>query len=499
MKSIINSLSYYRANQYIALSAIKRKLSVICIVSAALILFYLVHNAVYTTQEKLPSPPVLIQPLLEKKKVRYNSVDRPCIEPHCEIECFMTYDAEEKNGTIHSSSLSEIQKQHLMIDMGKDSLVNDLISFIPPFKICPDHRQAAELSEKNISRNLEFYPLLFGFVDRYLYKTISRQILTNNQMYTVEQMCLPKKSMDFSELIPGKFHTYKYAFENEQDYRRMYSLAYFAVTMKKAGWDCNRHYEIISSGTIPYFDNLTSAGQHTLSLLPKSLLYEAQKLPGVSRENLTINHTLFDVNQYYLLLHRLLYYAKYRLTTTKIVEYILKVINYPLHLSSKHSVLFIAHGTCDFMKDFMLDGFTRVFEENLHVFQPPAFLYDYPASKRWTPEETTAYFGEPLYGSGFGFKLSLKKYFHLYVRDKKELPTEKVMQELIENKTFSLIVYGSIWRASSLLSIVTKHYERSRIVIIDGQDEGHMGGRADVSKQGYYFCREIQDDCKKFI
>ena len=97
-------------------------------------------------------------------------------------------------------------------------------------------------------------------------------------------------------------------------------------------------------------------------------MYEAQKLPGVNRQNLTIDHTLFDIDQYYLILHRLLYYAKHRLTTTKIVEYILKVVKYPLDSSQNHSVLFIANYLCDFMKDFMLDGFTRVFKENLHVF-----------------------------------------------------------------------------------------------------------------------------------
>jgi hypothetical protein len=86
------------------------------------------------------------------------------------------------------------------------------------------------------------------------------------------------------------------------------------------------------------------------------------------------------------------------------------------------------------------------------------------------------------------------------VRDKEDLPTENVMQQYIENKNFSLIVFGSIMRASNLFSVIKKHYERSRIVIIDGQDQGHMDGRIDYSKDGYYFCREIPDNCQdKFI
>ncbi|CAF2876388.1 unnamed protein product [Rotaria sp. Silwood2] len=152
---------------------------------------------------------------------------------------------------------------------------------------------------------VEFYPIVFGFIDQYLFESIPRQVLFNQQLKIIDQICLPKKSKDFSELIPGQLKTYKFGFENELDYRRLYSTAYFAITMKKGGWDCNRHYEIISSGTMPFFDQLNKAGNYTLSLLPKSILYEAQTIPGVIRYNMSINHQLFDLNQYNILLHRL--------------------------------------------------------------------------------------------------------------------------------------------------------------------------------------------------
>ncbi len=79
-------------------------------------------------------------------------------------------------------------------------------------------------------------------------------------------------------------------------------------------------------------------------------------------KDLTINHQLFNVSQYYLILHRLLYYAKHRLTTIKIVEYILNVTKYSMEPSQKHSILFISHYKSDYMKDYMLHGFTRIFE-----------------------------------------------------------------------------------------------------------------------------------------
>lgn len=45
----------------------------------------------------------------------------------------------------------------------------------------------------------------------------------------------------------------RYAFDREEDYYADLRGASFAVTMKKAGWDCMRHYEIAASGTVPCF------------------------------------------------------------------------------------------------------------------------------------------------------------------------------------------------------------------------------------------------------
>jgi hypothetical protein len=357
----------------------------------------------------------------EKQSSSYYSVPMPCIEPHCEIQCSVTYDSHENDGIIRRESLTPIQQEHLMIDLGRDTIVQKLINSIPSYKLCQSSLSSNETSVK-------FYPIAFGFVEQYLPQTISRQVFINNQIQTVDQICLPKKTKDFSDLIPGRMETYKFHFEHEADYRRLYSTAYFAITMKKGGWDCNRHYEIITSGTMPFFDQLHQVGNHTLSLLPKLILHAAQILPGVNRQNLGINHTFFDVNQYQLLLHRLIYYAKHRLTTVKIVEYILKIIQYPITSSS---VLYISHGEPDYMKDFMLHGFTKLFGENLHVYQPPSYMYQYPLSRMWTDEQTRNYYGHKLYGFGYGYKLTLKNYMHLYERDRKDFSNLTIVRNNI--------------------------------------------------------------------
>jgi len=73
-------------------------------------------------------------------------------------------------------------------------------------------------------------------------------------------------------LIPGKIKTYIY--NNENEYYNMYKDSIFAITYKKAGWDCLRHYEILMNGCIPLFFNLSECPVNTMVNLPKKLLLE---------------------------------------------------------------------------------------------------------------------------------------------------------------------------------------------------------------------------------
>lgn len=44
-----------------------------------------------------------------------------------------------------------------------------------------------------------------------------------------------------------------YAFDDEAAYRTDLQRSHFGVTMRKAGWDCMRHYEIAANGAVPCF------------------------------------------------------------------------------------------------------------------------------------------------------------------------------------------------------------------------------------------------------
>lgn len=63
-----------------------------------------------------------------------------------------------------------------------------------------------------------------------------------------------------------------YIYKNEIDYYNGYRESRFAYTMKKAGWDCLRHYEILTNGSIPLFLDISNCPQNTCTSLPKQLL-----------------------------------------------------------------------------------------------------------------------------------------------------------------------------------------------------------------------------------
>jgi hypothetical protein len=118
------------------------------------------------------------------------------------------------------------------------------------------------------------------------------------------------KTQDYGSIIPGQGG---YTFDVEQEYYNDYNKSYFGVTMKKAGWDCMRHYEILANNCIPYFTDLEECPQYTLTNLPKELLLEAKEL--------TNN---FEEQKYFSILNELFEYTKNNLTTKNLAKYVLE-------------------------------------------------------------------------------------------------------------------------------------------------------------------------------
>lgn len=67
-----------------------------------------------------------------------------------------------------------------------------------------------------------------------------------------------------------------YIYKTEADYYQQYAESCYGATMQKAGWDCMRHYEILSQWCIPYFRVLESLPNLICHNLPRPELMLAK-------------------------------------------------------------------------------------------------------------------------------------------------------------------------------------------------------------------------------
>jgi hypothetical protein len=119
------------------------------------------------------------------------------------------------------------------------------------------------------------------------------------------------KTQEYATCIPGQPETY--VFKEETPYYEDYQKSYYGVTMKKAGWDCMRHYEILGNYCIPYFIGLEDCPKNTLVNFPKELLLEGRELANN-----------FDEQKYFSILNELFDYTKNNLTTKNLAQYVLE-------------------------------------------------------------------------------------------------------------------------------------------------------------------------------
>lgn len=253
---------------------------------------------------------------------------------------------------------------------------------------------------------------------------------------------IPAKNRDFAFIIPGQLSTYIY--HDEATYYNDYQRSYFAVTTKKAGWDCLRHYEILANGCIPYFLNLDECPDNTMSLFPKDLIKEAMSLPGVSY--LAIDHTKFDKKRYYEILATLLEHTRKHLTGKAMAQYILDAIHY----RGSGKILYLSQDTYpDYLRCLTLAGLKDLLGDR--VIDVPKIDHLY---KTYSNDIRL------LYGRG----ITYTKLIHDDFVDREDI------EGRIKRKEFDLIIYGSVHRGMPFYDLVYKTYEPERIVYLCGED-----------------------------
>ena len=304
---------------------------------------------------------------------------------------------------------------------------------------------------------------------------------------------VPAKDQSLGSVIPGKKSTYIW---DEQKYYDDLQKSLFVLTVKKAGWDCFRHNEILSSGSLPLFIDISGCPSAALGLHPKKLYSLLLSFPGLLRgpllkapsdylespQQLSVDWGQFDEAMYRLTAQALLQYTRNVLSCERVASYLLDVVaassskraarnssstvpfepmqqlrgsgvdssnfNYTSSYTGRrarrdsspfpHSILFLTHrslGPGDYMVELLLLGLKNIMD--------PAHVLDFPRRNciyRDTGQfNRSAYLEgkQHLYGGGFTFGYRLED-----VLTDSDRAEAAVLQRL-KRKEFDLIVVPS--------------------------------------------------------
>jgi hypothetical protein len=271
---------------------------------------------------------------------------------------------------------------------------------------------------------------------------------------------IPEKTKVLATCIPGKHDTY--VFENETDYYQDYRNSMFALTTKKGGWDCYRHYEILANGCIPVFPDLIHCPALTMTTFPRKLIFDANDIVPKHPE------------QYNEWANKLLEYTKANLTTDSTARYILSVCGKPIEGAK---VLFLSESTGylnNYLRCLTLHGFRTLLGANCHDYPRVNHMYkDYDGGS-WN-----------LWGKGFGCSRLLNA-------ESRDASRDSTIEEDIRNRYYDLIVYGNIHLSTPLRDLVDQYYPPSSVALLCGDDSHEQCPLFQYAPQGYRcFMREI--------
>ena len=123
----------------------------------------------------------------------------------------------------------------------------------------------------------------------------------------------------------------------ERSYYADIERSYFGLTWKKAGWDCLRHLELLAAGCVPLFTDIGAAPRGAVAFLPKRVLGQVLRFPGVETlsgvpgfdggaRNIVINPPRIDPVLYSLTATALLDYTRRHLTTPRMAAHLLSTM-----------------------------------------------------------------------------------------------------------------------------------------------------------------------------
>mmetsp|Transcript_46255 Transcript_46255/g.104459 ORF Transcript_46255/g.104459 Transcript_46255/m.104459 type:complete len:374 (+) Transcript_46255:194-1315(+) len=208
--------------------------------------------------------------------------------------------------------------------------------------------------------------------------------------------------------------------------------------MKKGGWDCLRHHEILANGAIPFFIGSRELEKrpHVMHRFPRHLMLEAMSLPGVPSEESVqnaletggelpaIDFSIFNVSRYCELRDRMVTAARTQLDTKALAGYVLRQAQ--LLAEVKHyknpdkvgnllfdftpRVLLVSHDGFDYLGMFLYHGLATLLGVQLS-FDPGLSLRDYGQARMsvlYKPHADGRFLDDMSPGGGFSYRGTLE-------------------------------------------------------------------------------------------
>lgn len=229
-------------------------------------------------------------------------------------------------------------------------------------------------------------------------------------------------------------------FRDEKEYFKEYQQSLFGNTKRKEGWDCNRHYEILANGCIPYFEDIDKIPKNTMVDFPKEIVKRGMNVMSL------------NCKEYEPIIKELLEYTRKHLTTETRVKYILSKLG--KRIEDVKSVLYLGNYVrADYLRCMVLHGFKKIFREKcVDVVRVPHIYDNFPLEKR-----------DQVSGFGFSFAFRIPAEYDVNC-DRNNI------EERIKNHEFDVIIYGSVHRGVPYLNTVLSHYNQNEIAFLCGED-----------------------------
>ena len=255
-----------------------------------------------------------------------------------------------------------------------------------------------------------------------------------DEIFVDKPLDISLKKYVVSPLIPGDSSNYLFRAGEESDYYKMYRDSMFAVTKKKGGWDCLRHYEILANGCVPIFEDIESCPADTLASFPKECLREINKvlLPWKNTDEQREAYPLYS--------SKLLSAAKLncstRATASTFLSHFCRGEGTVSPFSDAHSslqnypqniLMLVGDPGVNYTRELTWIGVKRLVGATAVEYPPLDYLYDsFPENR----------LGE-LYGNGFTYSRRLSANLRVAM-------TEEEIIASIKEKRWDLIVYGKV-------------------------------------------------------